>query len=151
MSYLLSSLKNAEQLRKQNLCQNQDVHAEQDESSNNQAPQSSALTSATSSFESTDPPEENLFLENSSNQFSTKKNLTYVFLFSGMCFVVIVCLAWFYMKKSPTQDSKLIPDSAKAAIPLQDNLQLKLETELLFPAPFPAPSHKQQKSTTDKK
>jgi magnesium-transporting ATPase (P-type) len=148
MSYLLSSLKQAENKRKQNLCQDQD-NLEQDDIKINQSSPSSALTSSTSPVESMDPPVENLFLENSSNQFSTKKNLTYVFFVSGISFVAIVLLIWFYMEKKPIQDKPLVPYTSELSLPIQDNLKLKLETELLYPTP--APSNKQEKTTASKK
>jgi ATP-dependent Zn protease len=149
MSYLLSSLKNAEKQRKQNLCQNSIANLEEDESTAKQSSQLSVLNNSVSTLENTDSSPKNLFLENSSNQFSTKTKLTYAFLISGICIVVILCMFWFYMLKSSTQESKFIPETAKGTVPSQDNLQLKLETQLQFPAP-PRKNYKQQHSPTSK-
>jgi Flp pilus assembly protein TadB len=149
MSYLLSSLKNAEKQRKQNLCQNSIANLEEDESTAKQSSQVSVLNNSVSTLEDTDSSPKNLFLENSSNQFSTKTKLTYAFLISGICIVVILCMFWLYMLRNSSQDSKFIPDTLKGTVQTQDNLQLKLETEL----EFPVPTHKrqnQQHSATNK-
>lgn len=124
MSYLLSSLKNAENQRKQNLCPNTSTPSEL---SKNVSETSSSDTTNQATSETRASSENDLFLENSSNQFSTKKNSTRTFLLLSIISVVIAYTIWLYMSKNETQPAPLAP------ITSEDKLQLKLDTALQIP------------------
>lgn len=143
MSYLLSSLKNAEEQRKQKICQDEIKSLDQsDDKELNQ--------SCNHAFEmkSTNEAHQNNFiLENSSNQFSTKKNISYAFLIATLCFVGFAYIAWFSPVNKTTQENNLTAKPSSFITQAPDTLTLKLDKEL----PTSQKINKQNEGNSQKK